>query len=149
MVLQWMLAALHLLALGVGMGAIWVRARALRGALNPEGLRRIFAADTLWGVAALLWLTTGLWRAFGGLEKGSAYYLASNAFVIKMGLLVLVLLLEIWPMVTFIRWRIRLARREPVDTSHARHLALISNVQAALVVAMVFAATAMARGLGF
>lgn len=149
MLLRWILAALHLLALGIGLGAIWVRGRALRGPLDQEGLRRVFMADALWGVAALIWIASGLWRAFGGLEKGSAYYLASSAFAIKMGLLVLVLLLEIWPMVTLIRWRVRSARGEPLDTRNARRFALISDLQAGLVVAMVFAATAMARGLGF
>ena len=56
--LRWLLAALHLTALGIGLGAVWVRAGPLRGPLDPAGLRRIFAADSWWalagaGVAAL------------------------------------------------------------------------------------------------
>jgi putative membrane protein len=146
--IRWLLAALHLLALGIGLGAVWARARALRGPLDDAGLRRVFYADTLWGVAAVVWIATGLLRAFGGWEKGAAYYLHNHAFLAKMGLLVLVLALEVWPMVTLIRWRISLARGHPVDTGRAPTFALISTVQAAIVVAMVFAATAMARGLG-
>jgi putative membrane protein len=38
-------------------------------------LNDVFTADSFWGIAALLWIVTGLWRAFGGLEKGSDYYL--------------------------------------------------------------------------
>jgi putative membrane protein len=100
------------------------------------------------GIAALLWISTGLARAFAGLEKGSAYYLANEAFWLKMGLRALVLIMEIWPMVTLIRWRIQLSRGETLDTSNAGRFARISALQAVLVVAMVFAATAMARGLG-
>lgn len=111
-------------------------------------LPSVFLADTLWGVAALLWISTGLWRAFGGLEKGSVYYLSSTAFWIKMSLLGLVLLLEIWPMVTLIRWRAARGRGRPMTFEAAPTLARISALQAVLIVAMIFAATAMARGIG-
>ena len=148
MYLRWIFATLHLLGLGLGLGAIWARGRGLRGTLDADGLRRVFFADTLWAAAAGLWIITGLVRAFGGLEKGTGYYLASNVFWLKMALLGLVLLLEIWPMVTLIRWRIRLARGEAIDTRSAGGFALVSIAQAVLVTAMVFAATALARGLG-
>ncbi|HMQ29443.1 MAG TPA: DUF2214 family protein [Chloroflexaceae bacterium] len=147
MLLSWSVAALHLLALGIGLPAVWMRGRTLREALDPATLRRAFVFDNLWGVAAAMWLMTGLWRAFGGLEKGSSYYLSSTAFWVKMGLLGLVLVLEIWPMVTLIRWRLRLGRGVAVDTTPARAIATISVVQTALIVLMVLAATAMARGL--
>jgi putative membrane protein len=146
MMVRWGLAALHLLALGIGLGAVWARSRSLRSALDPSGLRRVFAADSWWGVAALLWIATGLVRAFGGFEKGSAFYLADPMFRAKMSLLVLILMLEIWPMITLIRWRIRLAKNESIDSSPAATLARISEIQAGLVILMVFAATAMARG---
>ena len=59
---RWLLAAFHLLALGVGLGAVWARGRALRGALDTPSLRRVFYADTWWGVAAFLWIGTGVLR---------------------------------------------------------------------------------------
>jgi putative membrane protein len=145
---RWIVAALHLLGLGLGLGAIWARIRALRDVSDTKNIQRALYADTLWGIAALVWISTGLARAFAGLEKGSAYYLANDAFWMKMILLGLVLLLEIWPMVTLIRWRIQLARGETVDTRLASRFAWASVVQTLLVPAIVFAATAMARGLG-
>jgi putative membrane protein len=148
MILTWIVAAIHLLALGLGLGAIWTRARALKGLPDLGNLRRAFYADTLWAVAAVLWITTGLARAFGGLEKGSAYYLNNNAFWLKIALLILILLLEIWPMITLIRWRVQASRGEAIDTRQANGFAVISFVQAGLVIAMVFVATAMARGIG-
>ena len=86
MTIRWFLAALHLLALGIGLGAIWARSRALGGTLDAAGLKRVFYADNWWGIAALLWLVTGLLGAFGGLEKGTEYYLTNTLFLIKMGL---------------------------------------------------------------
>jgi putative membrane protein len=69
-------------------------------------------------------------------------------FLTKMGLLLLILLLEIRPMVTLIRWRRASATGQSFDTGSAHNMARISFFQAVLVVLMVFAATAMARGIG-
>ena len=80
MLIRWVFAALHLLALAIGFGAIWTHALALDAPLDPAGLTRLFAADTWWGIAAILWIATGLIRAFGGLEKGSSYYVHNWLF---------------------------------------------------------------------
>jgi putative membrane protein len=144
--IRWLLAAVHLLALGIGLGAILNRAWALRGNLDAGGVRRVLNADTVWGIAAFLWISTGLLRAFAGFEKGSGYYLNNHVFWAKMGLLALVLALEITPLITFIRWR---RPNAEIDPSRAHALSRISFVQAGLVVLMVFAATAMARGAGY
>jgi putative membrane protein len=146
MMLRWLVATLHLLVLPLGLGAIWTRARALARVTGVDSLGRVFLADTLWGVAALLWIGTGLGRAFGGLEKGTAYYVHDKPFHAKMGLLVLILLLEIWPMVTLIRWRIAAKRGSTIDTRRAAVFARVSYLQAVLVILMVCAATAVARG---
>ena len=148
MTARWLAASLHLLALGIGLGAVWARGRALRSTLDAGTLRQVFLADTLWGVAAVLWISTGLWRLLGGLEKGTGYYLQNHLFLAKMTLLALVLLLEIRPMVTLIGWRKTMSRGEAPDTRAAPLLARISFIQAWLIVSMVFAATAMARGMG-
>ena len=148
MLIRWLLAAVHLLALGIGLGAVVSRASALRHEAPRGELKRVFASDSAWGLAAFLWISTGLLRAFAGFEKGSAFYLGNTWFLTKMGLLLLILALEVRPMVTLVRWRITARRGTPPDTSSAATLARISSVQAALVVAMVLAASAMARGFG-
>lgn len=146
--MRWLLAALHLLALGIGLGGVWARGRALRAPLDAAGLRRAFYADTWWRVAAVLWIGTGLARAFGGFEKGTFYYIHNHVFWAKMGLLAAILLLELRPMITLIRWRRVVGRGDVPNTDAARGLARTSFLQAALVVLMVLAATAMARGYG-
>ena len=145
---RWLFAAAHLLALGIRLGSVWARGRALGQLLDGAGLRRVFAADAWWGIAALLWIGTGLVRAFGGLEKGSEYYLHNHLFWAKMGLLGLILLLELGPMISLIRWRAAVARGRTPDTRAAVRFARISAFQAMLLVLMVLAATAMARGYG-
>ncbi len=141
-------SALHVLALAIGLPAVFLRGRALKGRLDEGGIARVLAADTAWGVAAALWIATGLLRAFGGLEKGSAYYLASPLFWTKMGLFVTVLGLEVRPMRVLIGWRRRRARGLAPDTAAAPVLYAINHVELALVVVMVFVASFMARGFG-
>lgn len=150
--LRIILAFLHLSALGIGLGAVWTRARSLaERPLGPGAVRRAFVADTWWGIAAALWIATGLWRLLASTEKPTDYYLHNHVFFAKMGFLAVVLALEVWPMVTLIRWRAG-ARRAgadwlPDEKAGAR-IRAISYAEAALVLAMVAAAVMMARGYG-
>jgi putative membrane protein len=147
--LSYFLATLHILTFGVGFYAIWTRANALKNLKDVSGLNEVFKADNLWGIAALLWIVTGLWRAFGGLAKGSDYYLHSKTFIAKMGVFLLVFIIEIKPMVTLIRWRIKRKKNETIDFSSAWQLSLLSQIELVLVIIIVFLATAMARGIGY
>jgi putative membrane protein len=151
MVTALVLSALHVLALGIGLGSIFMRGRflrALRAGPDPRALGGLFAADTLWGVAAALWLLTGLARAFGHVEKAPDFYLRNGFFWIKMTLFVSVVALEIWPMLTFIRWRSARREQRPLPGfDRLSRLVVVDDLETALVVLIPFAAAGMARGL--
>ena len=132
-----------------------MRATALKQPASADSLRRVLRADLDWGVAAFLWIGTGLWRYLGQLEKGMSYYNQNWVFLVfltKMALVVAILVLEVSPMLTFIRWRGALkdgASPQAIFASAATaRLATTSYIQAVLVVVIVFAAVTMARGLG-
>ena len=150
--LKIILAGLHLLALSIGMMATVLRGSALREPPTTETLRRAFRMDLIWGIAAALWLVTGLWRLFGHFEKPTAYYLGNHWFLAKMGLFLLIVLLEIGPMLMLMRWRMALragtAPASLVTPAAGRRIAIIGHVQATLALLMIFAAVAMARGYG-
>ncbi len=141
-------SALHVLALAIGLPGVFLRGQALKGFLDANCLRRLFAADNVWGIAALVWVVTGLLRAFGGIEKGTQFYLSSTLFWTKLVLFVAILILEVWPMLTFIRWRIQLRRGQLPDTSRARVFYALNHMEMTLVVLIVFVASFMARGFG-
>jgi len=147
-VLSAIVSSLHLLALAIGLPSVFLRGRALRAKLDADGFKRLFATDAVWGVAAVLWLVTGLARAFGYLEKGTQFYLHSALFHTKLTLFIVIVLLEIWPMVTFIRWRGQLKKGQTPDVSRVRALYVINHVEMVLVVVIVFVASFMARGFG-
>jgi putative membrane protein len=151
-VLRIALAVLHLLALGIGLSAVLARASFLKERPTPLTVRRVLRADLEWGLAAALWIGSGLWRWLAGTEKDPSYYVANHLFLTKMGVLLLIFGLELWPMVTFMKWRTAIAKgaapEAVADPGTASRIARISNVQALLVVVMIVLAVAMARGFG-
>lgn len=135
-------AASHYLALGIGLGAIYARGQHFKA----HRLQAALKADNAWGLASLLWILSGLLRAFGGLEKGSTYYLHNHFFWLKMVLFGLIFVLELWPMIRLIQVRIR--KEERLPQALMRRFSLISWVQMGLLLAMVLCASLMARGYG-
>jgi putative membrane protein len=138
-----LLSALHVLAFGIGLVGVWNRGRAMRAG----DVERVLAADNAWGISALLFIGTGLVRLLGPFEKGVWWYLGNPLFHLKMTLFVLVLLLEVWPMITFVRWRIARGQGLTVDASVLPRLAVVNSVETTLVVTIPFVAAAMSRGL--
>ena len=150
MLTHWLLAAVHLLAFALGFWAVLTRGTAFRRlAIGTGAARSVLVADNIWGISAVVLLVTGGMRAFGGFEKGTDYYLHQPLFHIKMTLFVLILLLEIAPMVTLIKWRIARSRGAAIDTWRATLFARISHIEAVLVLLMMVAASGMARGITF
>ena len=144
MTLRWLLAFLHLLALPIGAAAVLMRARALRTANIQDAVK----ADAWWGIAALIWISTGLWRWLAGVEKPMEYYTHNWLFLTKLALLLVILAFELRPIIVIGRWRSRLRRNEPMDTTPAQAMATTSTLQFVLTLLMVLAATGMARGMG-
>ena len=146
------LAWLHLVALAIGFGAVYSRGRSLaQRPLTIPDVKRAFIADSWWGAAAGLWLVTGLWRLFGSMEKAASYYQHNYIFVLKMVMFLAILALEAWPMITLIKWRTALnkstdALRPPESTASA--ISRISFIEATILLFIVLAAVAMARGYG-
>ena len=144
------LASLHLLSFALGISSVLLRGAALGAPATSESLRRAFRADNLWGLAAVLLVGTGLWRYLGGIEKATEYYNGDGFFLTKMTLLGLIFALEVWPMITLLRWRRAIGHGKAPETVAipriAKRISSISFLQALVMVFMVLAATAMARG---
>ncbi|MQA53406.1 DUF2214 family protein [Pseudomonas piscis] len=149
MLMQWMLAAVHLLAFAGAFAAVLARAAALGRLVRGESsYRSVLLVDNAWGLTALVLLVTGLLRAFGGNGKGIDYYLQQPLFHLKMALFIGILLLEVFPMLTLVRWRIALARGTQPDIARASSFVRTSQLQALLLMLLVVAASGMARGVG-
>lgn len=147
MSLSFVVAAFHLLALPVGVVFLLQRSFALRGA-QPDDVKKVLLWDNHYGVWAILWLGSGVWRAFGGLEKGSAYYLSNHVFWLKMTLLVVLLILEGYLATTFVRWRLARAKGKPIELARRPLLLRLHQIELGLILGMVVSAAFLARGVG-
>ena len=140
-----LLAWVHLLALGVGLAGVWARGRALRDSLrDPEdrgALRRAFVAHIWWEGSIVLWFVSGIWLVLGT-GRTTSFSFGFSGFLAKTALVLAIVALELWPMVTFFRWRRRTVVPEPRD---AGRIEAISYVQCVLVVATVLAAVNMSH----
>jgi murein DD-endopeptidase MepM/ murein hydrolase activator NlpD len=149
MTLRLVLAWLHLLALAVGLGGMWARARALDDSLrnpeDPRAIRRALVGNAWWGLAVVVWLATGLWRLVAGTERPPSYYVESNAFAVKMALLLVVVALDVWPNAVLLRWWRKRAEPGPRDVGR---IEILSYVQCALIAGIVLAAVVTARSDG-
>ncbi|MBL8988562.1 MAG: DUF2214 family protein [Gemmatimonadetes bacterium] len=139
------MASVHLLGFALGHGAIWARARALRGLPGPTYLRRTMLADAWWRGAGLLVVGTGLARAIGGAERPAEFYWASRLFWVKMACVAAILILEIGPARGLARWRREGASAATAETEVARRWSTVSRVEAGLMLVVMFLATALAR----
>jgi putative membrane protein len=145
MILAALLSAVHVITLALGLGAVVARGRALSGPLDENGWRRLLAADNLWGLAALLWITSGVARVFyGGKEPG--FYWQNGFFWIKLGLFAMVFALELAPMITFVKVRAARRRGSPLPPFSIPTYRRINSLETVLVVTIVFVAAFMARG---
>jgi len=140
-----LLSAVHLLTLALGLGAVFMRGRALGGPLDESGWHRLLTADNVWGIAAGLWIASGLGRVFFG-GKEPSFYWHNGLFWVKLGLFGLVFALELAPMTTFVRVRTARRRGTALPRFSVEAYRRINSIEAVLVVVIVFVAAFMARG---
>ena len=145
MVTSALLSAIHVLTLALGLGAVFVRGRALARPLDDAGWQRLLVADNLWGVAAFLWIASGLGRVFFG-GKELSFYSRNGFFWVKLSLFAFVVALEMMPMITFIRVRSARGHRTPMPQFSVEAFRRINSIELGFVVAIVFVASFMARG---
>ena len=145
MVVSALLSAIHVLTLALGLGAVFMRGQALARPLDDAGWRRLLAADNAWGIAAGLWIASGLARLFFG-GKEPSFYWHNGFFWLKLTLFGLVFLLELTPMMTFIRVRSAQRRGAALPQFSVEAFRRINAAELALVVVIVFVAAFVARG---
>lgn len=116
--------------------------------MNAAVVRRLVTVDTIYAVAALAVLATGLARIWLG-AKGAGWYWANWLLHLKLGLFVAVGLLSIRPTLRFRRWRQALdAGGALPDAAEVRATRKLVMLQAHIVPLVPLAGVFLARGFG-
>lgn len=122
---------------------------AYRKGLSVEEARRIQRADLLYGISAGLLLVVGLLRVFY-FEKGPAFYSHSPFFWVKMNAFLVVGLLSIDPTIRYLRWNKTLKENQvpQIQDTEFKRTRLLLTLEVIGLAVILFAAAAMARGIG-
>ncbi len=64
MMVRYLFATFHLIALAIGIAAVYGRWRSLQRVKSTTDLPAVFHADNWYGIAVVIWVATGLVRAW-------------------------------------------------------------------------------------
>lgn len=95
---------LHYLGIMTLMGALITQHLIVKSSMNKEDIKTIATVDIIYGIAAVLVLTTGLlrWFLYG---KGSEFYLSNPIFHTKLTLFFVMGIISIFPTLRILKWR--------------------------------------------
>ncbi len=143
-------AFIHHAAAFLIVAALMVELVVLRNELTIASARSVLRMDMVYGIAALVLLVAGFLRVFHT-EKGSDYYFDSGAFLVKLGLFIVVGLLSISPTIRFMSWRkpLREGRVPTFDDGARRKIRRLIHVELTLLFVIMLMAVMMARGVWF
>jgi putative membrane protein len=143
------MASLHHLAAFTVAATLVYEFVAYRKGLDSDEARRIQRVDLAYGISAGLLLIVGLLRVFF-FEKGANFYTHNPVFWIKMSLFVIIGLLSIYPTIRFIKWNSALSAGQApeIPDDEFKRIRLLLSLELVGLILILFAAPAMARGLG-
>lgn len=143
------MASLHHLAAFTVAATLIYEFVAYRKGLGIEEARRIQRVDLAYGISAGLVVLVGLLRVFY-FEKGANFYTHNPMFWIKMSLFVIIGLLSIYPTIRFIKWNSVLSAGQApeIPDDEFKRIRLLLSLELVGLALILFAAPAMARGIG-
>ena len=119
--------------------------------LNAKQARALMTADGLLGISAVFVIITGFLKVFY-FGKGADYYFSNYIFYTKLGLVLVIWLLSIYPTIRFLKWRSPLeAGKNEILVKEPEYLKTknLLRMQLVLVPLVPLLAALMARGIGF
>ena len=143
------IAYIHYLGKILCFGSLLFERIILKTNLNKKETIGMIIADSIYGIAGLAILITGILRVkyFG---QGCEFYNSNPIFWIKVSLYIVVGLLSLYPTITYILWAIPLSKNKLPNISEqlVNRFRLIITTELIGFAIIPFFATLMARGIG-
>ncbi len=144
-----LLAFAHHVAFYAIIVALVVEMLRVRVDMTLADLNHVRIVDAIYGVAAFVLIVAGVLRVMY-FEKGADYYLHNSLFLAKMGLLIAVGLLSIYPTVRYIVWAKRITNGElsTLPANEVKLTRVIIHAELTGIALVMLCAALMAKGIG-
>lgn len=121
----------------------------VRADMTLADLKRVQIVDAVYGGVAILLIAVGVLRVMY-FEKGADYYLHNHLFLAKMGLLIMVGALSVYPTVRYIVWAKRSVNGElsPIPAHELKRTRIIIHAELTGIALIMLCAALMAKGIG-
>jgi putative membrane protein len=148
MTLEAILAYLHFLAILTLVVFISSEAALCRVEwINAAVVERLVRVDLIYGAAAIAVLATGVARTWWGVKGTTAWYWTHPLLHLKLALFVAVVVMSIFPTLTYFRWRKALRERGALPAeAEVRRTRRLVMIEAHLIMLVPLAAVFLARG---
>lgn len=142
-------AYLHYLSLGLIFAALSTELFTLKQDLTNRDGWRILIADTIYGIAGITVLVTGILRVLY-YAKDTSYYMEQPVFWAKMSVFIIVGTLSLYPTFSFLQWikPLRDAKAPEVSPEKVKLLKTIIHIELTGFSLIPLLASMMARGIG-
>ena len=138
---------LHYIGIMALMGSLISEHLILKPSIKKDQIKSLATIDLIYGLSAILVLTTGLlrWFVYG---KGYDFYMSSPLFHIKLTLFIIIGILSIFPTIKFLKWRKQIKRGdEPVITEKGvKNLLMFIRIELLIITVIPLIAVLIARG---
>lgn len=134
----------HFLGIIIFSASLIIEHLLLERSVDRRTFKRLITSDIIYGISALLVLSTGLlmWLAVG---KPAEFYTSNGLFHVKLTLFVLMALLSVYPTTFFIKNR----KNELESLEIPSRIIMLLRVQLTLLVVMPLLGVLIAQGYGF
>jgi len=137
----------HFIGIMTLMGSLIAQHLFMKPVLIKQNIKTIATIDLIYGIAALVVLSTGLlrWFVYG---KGSDYYLSNPLFHIKITLFVIIVIISVFPTLRILKWRRQSKASESFEVSEkmAKRTLMFIRVELLLVAIIPILAVMVDRG---
>ncbi|MBN2174622.1 MAG: DUF2214 family protein [Bacteroidales bacterium] len=139
---------LHFIGIMTLMGSLIAEHLLLKPNIGRQQIRTLVSVDLIYGISAIVVLTTGLlrWFVYG---KGSDYYLSNPFFHTKLTLFVIMGILSIFPTIQFLKWKkqVNAGFEMIIDEKTVQKQLMFVRVELLLVAIIPLLAVMVARGV--
>lgn len=147
--MQILVSYLHFIGIMALMGSLISEHLILKPGIRKQQINALAGIDIVYGISAVIVLTTGLlrWFLYG---KGYDFYMGTPLFHIKLTLFFVMAILSIFPTIKFLKWK-KMAKSDEnieIDKKSAKRLLMFIRLELLIVAIIPLLAVMIARGIG-